>query len=422
MKILVIGSGGREAALCWKLKQSPRCSKLFCAPGNAGTLAYAENIPLKDNEAILEFAEKNGIDLTVVGPEQPLVDGIVDLFEAKGRKIFGPSAAAAQIEGSKIFSKDLMKKYGIPTAFYGAFSSSREALGFLENKRFPVVIKADGLAAGKGVIIAENRRQAEKAVKEILDEKQFGEAGTRLIIEEFLAGEEASILCFTDGKTIVPMESSQDHKRIFDQDQGPNTGGMGAYSPAPVITPELLKKIQKEILQPTIDALAKEGCYYKGVLYAGLMMTKEGPKVLEYNCRFGDPETQAVLPRLKTDLVDIIEAVIDERLLQVAIEWDKKSSVCVVMASGGYPGKYGKGFIVEGLDAAAAMKDVVVFHAGTSSAGCGTVTSGGRVLGVTGLGGSVKDAVDNAYAAVAKIKFEDMYFRRDIGAKALKCR
>ena len=420
MKILVIGSGGRESALCWKLKQSPKCDDLFCSPGNAGTVAYAKNVFLNSNAELLDFVEKNKIDLTVVGPEQPLVDGIVDMFEAKGLRIFGPSAAASQIEGSKIFSKDLMKKYGIPTAFYAAFSSSKEAINFLKDKKFPVVIKADGLAAGKGVIIAVSKAEAEKAIKEILDNKQFGTAGARIIIEEYLDGEEASILCFTDGKTIVPMESSQDHKRINDKDQGPNTGGMGAYSPAPVVTSELLKKVQKDILQTTIDAMAKEGCYYKGILYVGLMITKSGPKVLEYNCRFGDPETQAVLPRLKTDLVDVIEAVIDEELSSVKIEWDKKSSVCVVMASGGYPGEYGKGFVLEGLDDAGNMKDVILFHAGTSLAGCDTVTSGGRVLGVTALGSSIKEAIEHAYAAVAKIRFKYMHFRNDIGSKALK--
>lgn len=419
MKILVIGSGGRESALCWKLKQSPKCKELFCSPGNAGTVNYAKNISLKDNAEILDFVEKNKIDLTVVGPEQPLVDGITDMFEAKGHRIFGPSAAAAQIEGSKIFSKDLMKKYGIPTAFYGSFSSSKDALEYLEDKKFPIVIKADGLAAGKGVIIAGSKTEAEKAIKEMLDEKQFGSAGASIIIEEYLEGEEASILCFADGKTIVPMESSQDHKRINDKDQGPNTGGMGAYSPAPVVTPDLLKKVQKEILQTSIDAMAKEGCYYKGVLYVGLMITKEGPKVLEYNCRFGDPETQAVLPRLKTDLVEIIEAVIDEELSAVKMEWDKKSSVCVVIASGGYPGEYGKGFVIEGLDEAGKTDDVIVFHAGTSLAGCDTVTSGGRVLGVTALGGSIKEAIERAYAAVAKISFKGMHFRKDIGRKAL---
>ena len=419
MKILVIGSGGRESALCWKIKQSPKCTELFCSPGNAGTINYAKNISLKDNAEILAFVEKNKIDLTVVGPEQPLVDGIVDMFEAKGHRIFGPSAAAAQIEGSKIFSKDLMKKYGIPTAFYGSFSSSKDAMEYLNDKKFPVVIKADGLAAGKGVIIAASKNEAEKAVKEILDEKQFGDAGASIIIEEYLGGEEASILCFADGKTIVPMESSQDHKRINDKDTGPNTGGMGAYSPAPVVTPGLMKKVQEEILRTSIDAMAKEGCYYKGVLYVGLMITKDGPKVLEYNCRFGDPETQAVLPRLKTDLVEIIESVIDEKLSSVKIEWDKKPSVCVVMASGGYPGEYGKGFAIEGLDDAGKMKDVIVFHAGTSLAGCDTVTSGGRVLGVTALGGSISEAIERAYAATAKISFKDMHFRKDIGYKAL---
>ncbi|MCX5749364.1 MAG: phosphoribosylamine--glycine ligase [Candidatus Saganbacteria bacterium] len=420
MKILVIGSGGRESALCRKISQSPKCSKLFCAPGNAGISKYAELVPASKIDGIINFVKENRIDLTVVGPEQPLVDGIVDAFEKEGLRIFGPSAKAARIEGSKIFSKDLMKKYGIPTAYYEQFLDSNKAIIFLKGKKYPVVIKADGLAAGKGVIIAQAQAEAEGAIRSMLDDKQFGEAGKKIIIEEFLEGEEASILCFTDGKTIVPMESSQDHKRILDNDEGPNTGGMGAYSPAPVVTAELLKKVEKEILYPTIRAMEKEESFYKGILYAGLMITKDGPKVLEYNARFGDPETQAVLPRLKTDLIDIMEAIIDGHLDKIKIEWDKKAAVCIVLASGGYPGDYKKGYVIEGLDEAEKLNDVTIFHAGTSLAGCDIVTSGGRVLGVTALGISVKEAIDRAYAAVSKIKFKDMHYRKDIGKKALK--
>lgn len=420
MKILVIGGGGREAALCWKIKQSKLCKKLFCAPGNAGIASFAELVPLNKIQDLLNFAKKENIDLTVVGPELQLVDGIVDVFEKEGLKIFGPSKKAAQIEGSKIFSKKLMKKYGIPTAYYEEFRETSAALDFIRGKEFPVVIKADGLAAGKGVVIAGNYDEGEKAIKDILDDKLFGEAGREIIIEEFLEGEEASILCFADGRTIVPMESSQDHKRIFEGDKGPNTGGMGAYSPAPVVTRELLSEVQRTILEPTMTAMGKEGCSYKGVLYVGLMITKDGPKVLEYNARFGDPETQAVLPRMKTDLVDVMLAVINGKLRDIPLQWDKRPSACVVLASGGYPGKYESGLSIEGLDEAAEMKDTYIFHAGTSGAGCDIVTSGGRVLGVTSLGASIKEAVDNAYAAVSKIKFKDMHYRKDIGARALK--
>jgi len=420
MKILVIGSGGREDAICWKLKQSPECGELFCSPGNAGIARHAQLVRLKSFQEIISFVKENGIGLTVVGPEQPLVDGIADAFKKEDLRIFGPSKAAAQIEGSKIFSKKLMKKYNIPTAYFEEFSSSEKAIDFLKDKSYPVVIKADGLAAGKGVIIAKDEAEAKAEVRAILDGKKFGDAGNKLIVEEYLEGEEASILCFSDGKTIVPMECSQDHKRIFDDDKGPNTGGMGAYSPAPVVTKELLSKVQKEILEPTIRAMEKEGCFYKGVLYAGLMITKEGPKVLEYNARFGDPETQAVLPRLKTDLIEIMEAVIDGKLDKINIEWDKRPAVCVVLASGGYPGDYKKGYVIKGLEEAEKMKDIVVFHAGTSLAGCDTVTSGGRVLGVAALGEPIKDAIDRSYEAVSLISFQDMHYRKDIGGRALK--
>ncbi len=419
MKILVVGSGGREDAICWKLSKSPKCEKLYCAPGNAGTTRWAVSVPHSKPQELLEFAKKEGIGLTFVGPEVPLVEGIVDLFEKEGLKIFGPSQKAAMIEGSKAFSKHLMKKYAIPTAAYEEFTDAQDSLAYVRRQKFPLVIKADGLAAGKGVIICTTLTEAESAVNDILVTKKFGDAGTKIIVEEFLQGEEASILCFTDGKTIVPMESSQDHKRIFDGDKGPNTGGMGAYSPAPVVTADLLSKVQKDILEPSVFALENEGALFKGVLYVGLMVTKEGPKVLEYNCRFGDPETQAVLPRLKTDLVDICLAVIEGRLSKIKIEWDKRPSVCVVVASGGYPDKFAKGYTVEGLDKAEQLHDVIVFHAGTADAQCNVVTSGGRVLGVTGLGDNIGDAINKAYKAVSMISFKDMHYRKDIGAKAL---
>ncbi len=420
MKILVVGNGGREAALCWKIKQSKKCDRLFCAPGNAGIAEIAELVHADEPKALLDFAKRENVGLTVVGPEAYLAEGITDLFEQEGLRIFGPSKKAAQIESSKIFSKKLMKKYGIPTASYEEFEESSAAIAFLKEQEYPLVIKADGLAAGKGVVIAADFAEAEKAVKEMLEEGAFSGAGKKIVVEEFLEGEEASILCFTDGKTIVPMESSQDHKRIFDGDKGPNTGGMGAYSPAPVITKKLLSEIRSDILEPTIKAMEKEGCPYKGVLYAGIMVTKEGPKVLEYNARFGDPETQAVLPRLTTDLVDIMDAIIDNRLSQQMIEWNKHCAVCVVISSGGYPGKYKTGYTIEGLEEAKKLKDVSLFHAGTSLAGCDVVTSGGRVLGVTALGETIRSAVDNAYKAVSKISFTDMYFRKDIGFRALK--
>ncbi len=420
MKILVIGGGGREAALCWKIRQSKKCERLYCSPGNAGIAEYAELVHADTVDDLADFASRQDIGLTVVGPEAFLAEGIVDAFEKKGLRIFGPSEKAARIESSKIFSKELMKKYGIPTAGYEEFDNRDEAVKHLRNVKYPVVIKADGLAAGKGVFIVSSFEEAEPAVKEIMEGNAFAASRRRMIVEEFLEGEEASILCFTDGKTIVPMESSQDHKRVFDGDKGPNTGGMGAYSPAPVVTKELLSRVQKEILEPTISAMRKEDSPYKGVLYAGIMVTPAGPKVLEYNARFGDPETQAVLPRLKTDLVEIMEAVIDGRLEGKAIEWDSRCAACVVMASGGYPGKYKTGYLIEGLDKAGKVPGAVIFHAGTSLAGCNVVTSGGRVLGVTGLGSSVKEAVDTAYSAVSNIKFDDMHFRKDIAYRALK--
>lgn len=420
MKILVVGNGGRESAICWKIKQSPLCSELYCAPGNGGTSLIAKNISLTKIEDLLNFAKENVIDLTVVGPENPLVNGIVDAFEREGLKIFGPNKNCAQIEGSKIFAKNLMKKYKIPTAEFEEFSDSRTAIDFARAMNFPIVIKADGLAAGKGVVIAKSFIEAESTIKKILDERVFGEAGKKIIIEEYLQGEEASILCFTDGNTILPMESSQDHKRVFDNDEGPNTGGMGAYSPAPCVTQNIMSQVEKQILLPVVKALKEEGCHYKGVLYAGLMITKNGPKVLEFNVRFGDPETQALLPRLKTDLVEVFLAVIEGRLEEIKLLWDEKACVCVVLASKGYPEEYKTGYEILGLENLNNMKDVFVFHAGTSLAGCNFVTSGGRVLGISALGDTIKDAIDRAYFAISKVNFKDMHFRKDIGYRAIK--
>jgi phosphoribosylamine--glycine ligase len=422
MKILVIGSGGREHALVWKISQSKKAGKIYCAPGNAGTSALAETVDIaaEDIQKLKAFAKEKKIDLTVVGPEAALVAGIVDEFESDGLKIFGPSKAAARLEGSKVFSKEFMLKYKIPTAKAEIFDDEKKAIKYIGNVNFPVVIKADGLAAGKGVIVANDAEGAEEAIHRIMVKREFGDAGSKVIIEECLIGEEASILAFTDGRTIVPMASSQDHKRVFDDDKGLNTGGMGAYSPAPLITEKLMKRIDKEILKPTVLGLKEGKLAYKGVIYVGVMVTKDGPKVLEYNARFGDPETQAILPRMKSDIVDIMLAVIDGRLDKIKIEWDKRACVCVVMASGGYPGAYKKGVDIQGLEKASALKDTVVFHAGTRSADGKIVTSGGRVLGVTALGGGIRAAIDNAYRAVKLISFEAMHFRNDIGRRALK--
>jgi len=422
MNILIIGSGGREHALVWKLAQSPRVTKIYCAPGNAGTAQVAENIDIasEDIMGLREFALHNRIDLTVVGPEAPLVLGIVDEFEAHGLKVFGPSKKASILEGSKVFAKNLMKKYNIPSADFLSFTDEAEAKRFIKKVGAPVVVKADGLAAGKGVIVCQTGAEAERAVERILREKEFGEAGNEVIIEECLVGEEASILCFTDGKTIVPMASAQDHKRVNDNDEGPNTGGMGAYSPAPLVTAELLAKVEREILKPTISGMEAEGHSYKGILYVGLMLTKDGPKVLEYNCRFGDPETQCILPRLKTDLLEILLSIVDCRLSIISLDWDPRSAVCVVLASGGYPGSYKKGQEITGLENARDLDDVIIFHAGTTLKDGKTVTAGGRVLGVVGLGETIRHAIDRSYLAVKLINFKDMHYRKDIGRKALK--
>jgi len=419
VKVLIIGSGGREHTLAWKISQSPKLTKLYCAPGNAGTAIVAENVPIADNDiaGLKDFAVKNSIDLTIVGPEIPLVMGIVDEFEAAGLKIFGPSKAAAKIEGSKIFAKNLMHKYNIPTAEAIVYEKVEDALNFVKKVGTPIVIKVDGLAAGKGVFVAKDQKEAEEAVKRILVDKEFGAAGNKIIVEECLKGEEVSILAITDGETILPLASAQDHKRVFDRDEGPNTGGMGAYSPAPIATSELLNMVQEKVLKKTVAALKEAGIIYKGILYCGLMMTASGPMVLEFNCRFGDPETQVILPRMKNDLLEVILSTLDSRLSTIALDWDPRSAVCVVLAAGGYPGNYEKGIEIKGLDN---VKDGVVFHAGTKAVDVKITTNGGRVLGVVGLGAPLKEAIRKAYDAVKQINFDKMHFRKDIGAKALK--
>lgn len=419
MKVLVVGAGGREHALVWKLQQSPRVTKIYCAPGNAGIAQAAEclNIKADDVDGLLAFAREKGIDLTVVGPEAPLMKGIVDKFQAAGLKIFGPSRRAAEIEGSKALAKELMEKYQIPTAGYAAFTDAPAANAYIREHGAPCVVKADGLAAGKGVIVALDEATALSAVETIMQDRAFGAAGDKVVIEEFLEGEEVSILAFTDGEVVVPMVSAQDHKRAYDGDEGPNTGGMGAYSPAPVYTSALAEQVMREILLPTIQGLAAEGRTYRGVIYAGLMVTKSGPKVLEYNARFGDPETQAVLARLDTDLVDIIDAILTGRLARQEIRWKDEPAVCVVLASGGYPGDYEQGKPIAGL--AEANRMAVVFHAGTKLAEAGVVTAGGRVLGVTALGPDIAGAIANVYEAVKQISFPGMHYRKDIGFRAL---
>jgi phosphoribosylamine--glycine ligase len=419
MKILVVGSGAREHALVWKIKQNPRVKTIYCAPGNGGIAALAEcvNIKADDIVALADFAHAEKVDLTVVGPEVPLVEGIVDLFEEEGLKIFGPSMAAAKLEGSKVFAKNFMKRWEIPTARYATFRDANAALAYLADQTYPLVVKAAGLAAGKGVVICKSREEAEEAVRQMMNDKIFKDAGNTIVVEDFLQGEEASILAVADGKSFLLLESSQDHKRIFDDDLGPNTGGMGAYSPAPVMTPKLLKQVADDVIRPVIEGMADEGAPFKGILYAGIMVTKDGPKVLEFNTRFGDPETQAVLPRLKTDLVDLMVASIEGRLAGMELQWDARPCVCVVMAAGGYPGDYATGKEIKGLDQVDA--DTVVFHAGTKKDGDKIVTSGGRVLGVTAMGKDVAEAIHRAYVQVHKIAFDGAHFRRDIAKKAL---
>lgn len=421
MRILVIGGGGREHALVWKLSQSPEVEEIYCIPGNPGiaALAHCVDMDITDNAALVRFAREQNIGLTVVGPEIPLVNGLCDTFSRQGLAVFGPSQAAAQIEGSKTFAKDLMQKYGIPSARYATFTSAEEAKAYIREQGAPIVVKADGLAAGKGVVVALTVDEAVAAVDTMMTERIFGDAGTVLVIEEFMEGEEASLLAFTDGYTVVPMVAAQDHKRIFDNDEGPNTGGMGTYAPAPVVTEALKQQIVREVLQPAVEAMRKEGCLYKGCLYAGLMITAEGPKVVEFNARFGDPETQVVLPLLKTDLLTVLLACVNGTLANTAIEWAEEAAVCVVLAAGGYPGWYQKGHVISGLEHAE-QQGALVFHAGTASDKGSVVTAGGRVLGVTAVSGSIAAAVDKVYAAIPEIQFSDMHYRRDIAHRALR--
>ncbi|MBL7130345.1 MAG: phosphoribosylamine--glycine ligase [Candidatus Omnitrophica bacterium] len=422
MKVLVVGSGGREHALVWKIAQCKDVKKIFAAPGNAGIAEIAQcvDIDAGDISGLVKFAKDNRIGLTVAGPEAPLVKGIVDEFEKANLRIFGPTALAARLEASKVFAKQIMIKSRVPTANCEIFDDPQQAKDYIKNIDMPVVVKADGLAQGKGVIMAQTQQEAVEAVASIMEEKIFGESGKQVIIEECLIGQEASILVFCDGEDFIPLASSQDHKRIFDNDEGPNTGGMGAYSPAPIITEKLMKQILNKIIRPVVGEMSKIGCPYKGVLYTGLMITDEGPKVLEFNVRFGDPETQAILPRLNSDLVKVMQAVIDEELNSMKLSWAKESCVCVVLSSGGYPGKYQKGKQIFGLDEFKDKEEVVFFHAGTKLDNGKVLTNGGRVLGVTALGKTIEEAIKKSYQAVAKIKFEGMHFRRDIGARALK--
>jgi len=421
MKVLVVGSGGREHALAWKLAQSPLLTKLYCAPGNPGIADVAEcvNIPAEAIGPLMTFADREKIDLTIVGPEDPLADGIVDAFADERLLCFGPNRRAAEIESNKAFAKNLMKKHGIPTPAFQVFDSLDGAKDYVENREPPMVVKAFGLAKGKGVFICTDRGDAFKAVDAIMKEGIFGDAGNRVIIEDCLSGPEASMLAITDGRTILPLPSAQDHKRIFDNDRGPNTGGMGAYSPAPVVTDDITDRVEREIIIPTIHAMNREERPYRGVLYAGIMITQDGPSVLEYNCRFGDPETQPVM-RLKSDLLPILHAAASGELEKAEVEWDTRPAVCVVMASGGYPGKHDKGKVIEGLDDVKKMKDVQVFHAGTAVKNGKIVTAGGRVLGVTALGDNLRAAVNRAYEAVQKIHFDGAHFRKDIARRALR--
>ncbi|MEF2920386.1 MAG: phosphoribosylamine--glycine ligase [Acutalibacteraceae bacterium] len=418
MNILMIGSGGREHALVKKLLESPKVTKLYTAPGNGGIScdSICVDIPVMDKEKMVAFAKENNIDLAFVAPDDPLAAGMVDAFEEAGIRAFGPNAKAAVIEASKVFSKDLMKKYNIPTAEYETFDNATNAIEYIKNRNeFPVVVKADGLALGKGVIIATDFDEAQSAVKSIMEDKKFGESGNKVVIEEFLTGPEVSVLSFTDGKTVKPMVSSKDHKRAYDNDQGLNTGGMGTISPNPYYTDEMAEICQKTIFEPTVKAMVAEGRPFKGCLYFGLMLTPKGPKVIEYNARFGDPETQVVLPRLKTDLVDIVNAVIDEKLDEIDIEWSNEATACVVMASGGYPEAYKKGIEITGLNDKGNIDGATVYHAGTIYKDGKFYTNGGRVLGVTASAPNLEQALDKAYTAVGKIHFENAHYRKDIG-------
>jgi phosphoribosylamine--glycine ligase len=424
VNVLVIGSGGREHAILHALSKSKHAPRLYCAPGNAGTATLAQNVPVASDDIpqILSWLKEHPMDLVVVGPEAPLTLGLADELEKRGVPVFGPSKAGAQVESSKDFTKSLLFENHIPTAVSRTFTIASEALSYVKAHGAPVVIKADGLAAGKGVTVCMKLEEALQAVDAAMNQKVFGAAGSKVVVEDFLDGEEASLLAFVDGETIVPMVSAQDHKRVNDGDQGPNTGGMGAYSPAPVLTPELNRQVLEKILKPTLAGLKKRGIVYKGVLYAGLMITKDGPQVIEYNCRFGDPETQVILPRLKSDFLDICLAVANGMLSSVPVEWDERCSAGVVMAAPGYPGHYPKGAVITGLEDVVTLPDVFVYHAGTTSKGNTTVTSGGRVLCVTGLGVDIRRAIGNAYQAVEMIHFEGVHYRKDIGWRALNRR
>ena len=422
MKILVVGGGGREHTLVWKIAQSAEVDRVYAAPGNPGMAQEAEcvDIQAEDVDRLVRFALREEIDLTVVGPEMPLALGIVDRFEEHGLRVFGPSKSAAEIESSKGFAKDLMAKVGIPTARYERFTSSEEALRYVREQGAPIVVKADGLATGKGSLVCRTESESAQAVRTIMEEGVFGEAGREVVVEEFMEGEEASILALTDGEVILPLVASQDHKPIFDGDRGPNTGGMGAYAPAPVVTEAVSERVMEQVLRPAVEGMAAEGRPYKGVLYAGLMISEEKPKVVEFNCRFGDPELQVVLPLLKSDLVPLMMAVVEGRLGEVSLEEADGAAVCVVMASKGYPGSYEKGKRIVGLEAAQEMEDVVVFHAGTAPRDGEIVTNSGRVLGVMAMGDDIQCAIKRAYEAVGKIHFEGAYYRKDIGGKALE--
>ncbi|HDN86507.1 MAG: phosphoribosylamine--glycine ligase [Candidatus Omnitrophota bacterium] len=428
MKVLVIGGGGREHCLVYKIKNSSYVDKVFCASGNGGTALLAENVDIQpqDIEGIAKFALREGIDLTVVGPEAPLVEGIVDEFTKRGLKIFGPTKDVAILEGSKVFAKQFMRKYGIPTAEFEIFDDSGKAFSYIERCDFPCVVKADGLAGGKGAIICHNLSQAREAIERIMVKKEFGAAGEKVVVEDFLEGEEASLLAFLDTDTFLPLVTSQDHKPVFDNDQGPNTGGMGAYAPAPLIGDLLFSKIEDKILSPLVKGLKKENKVYKGIIYLGLMIANGEPYVLEFNVRFGDPETQAILPKLKSDLVEVILANIEGRLKNINLVWDQRFCICVVLASGGYPGKYEKGKVINGLESLEKQEDILVFHAGTKkvfdsqTGNTFFVTNGGRVLNIVGLDSDFRKAQEKVYSAIKKVYFEGMHYRRDIGNKGLK--
>lgn len=422
MNILLIGSGGRENALAWKLSQSNRVDELYTAAGNPGTAKFGENLDFEESnhQGLLEFALKEKIDITIVGPEAPLAAGIVDLFKEHGIKVFGPTKDAAQLESSKVFAKNLMQKYNIPTAEYKSFSDPKKARKYIKEKGAPIVVKAEGLAAGKGVIVAQQLEEALSAVDKIMIDEKFGQAGEKIVVEEYLEGEEATILSFCDGDNIVPMIPSQDHKPAYDGDKGPNTGGMGAYAPAPVVDAKMMAEIKEEIMEPTLAALKKEGVDFKGIIYFGLMINKGKAKVLEYNVRFGDPEAQVVLPLLKSDLIDIIEAVLENKLGDLKIEWSTKKALCVVMASGGYPVEYEKGKKITGIDSVEEKDDLIVFQAGTKAVDGELFTDGGRVLAVTALADDFAEVIKKAYQGVEKIHFEDFHIRHDIGHKALQ--